>query len=55
MSKKLQTGKYATRDELIQNVHFCYHHEGQNKEQVSRTTGISEGLVTEILRQKKKR
>jgi len=54
MGRKPQTGKYETREQLIQNVHFFYHHTDQNQAQVARTTGVSESTVANILQPKKK-
>jgi len=53
-NKKPTTGKYSTRDELIQNIHFFYHEIGQSQAQVAKTTGVSEGTVASILKQTKK-
>jgi len=53
MGRKVTTGKYKTRDELVQNVHFFYHHSGQNQAQVARTTGVSDATVANILRSRK--
>jgi len=53
MGRKPQTGKYETREQLIQNVHFFYHHTDQNQAQVARTTGVSETTVANILQSKK--
>jgi DNA-binding transcriptional regulator LsrR (DeoR family) len=53
MGRKATTGKYKTRDELVQNVHFFYHHTDQNQAQVARTTGVSDATVANILRKQK--
>ena len=53
MGRKPQTGKYETREQLIQNVHFFYHHTDQNQAQVARTTGVSEAIVANIIQPRK--
>ena len=51
--RKPITGKYKTREELIQNVHFFYYQTDQKQSQVARTTGVSEATVANILKPKK--
>lgn len=47
--RKPITGKYNTRNELIQNIHFYYYQTDQCQAQVARTCGVSEGVVASIL------
>ena len=54
MGRKPQTGKYDTREQLIQNVNFFYYQTAQNQAQVARTTGVSEATVANILKTKSK-
>lgn len=54
MSRQPSTGKYKTRAELIQSIHFFYYHTNQNQAQVARTTGVSETTIASILKTKKK-
>jgi len=53
--RKPQTGKYPTREQLVQNVHFYYYHTDQNQAQVAKTTGVSEGTVANILKTAKRK
>lgn len=53
--KKPETGRYDTRDALIQNIHFFYYHTNQSQTQVAKTTGVSESTVASILKQITKR
>lgn len=39
------TGRYDTKEELVQNVHYYWHETKQNQAQVARTTGVSETTV----------
>lgn len=49
MGRKQTTGKFKTRKELVEAVHFFYHKTGQSQAQVARTTQTSEGVVAYIL------
>ena len=51
--RKLTTGKYATREELIHNVHFYYYETSQKQSQVAKTCQVSEATVAKILERKR--
>jgi len=51
--RKSATGKYSSYDELVQNVHFYYHHTEQHQAQIARTVGVSETTVSSILKRRK--
>lgn len=51
--KKPQTGKFSTRDELVQNIHFLFHHEKQNYEQIANCTGVDESIIISVLKPKR--
>lgn len=46
--RKPTTGKYNTRKELVDAIHFFYSY--QTQAQVARTTGVSETTVKHILK-----
>lgn len=51
--RKVTTGKFATREELIQNVHFYYYETRQKQSQVAKTCQVSETTVAKILEHKR--
>ena len=53
MSRGYATGRFSTREELVEQVHFLYHSTSCTQAQVARNCQISEGLVNNILKKEK--
>jgi len=47
--KALTTGKYATREKLVERIWFFWRHTGNNQTAIARITGVSLGTVGKIL------
>lgn len=48
--RKPKTGNYSSRDALVQNIHYLFHHENKTIAQISDLVGVSESIAIYILK-----
>lgn len=49
MGRKILTGRFNTRCELVRQVLFLYYQTGCNMSQIGRNVQISQGLVSKLI------